>query len=203
MKPTDPPTRPLPEGEPRAREGGALVSRRRALLLGGVAIGALAGATPGAAQLMLPVGDLAKLVRRLLAARRDGVSASKRIRLEDDASPRRAVLQIADDGGGTLALLLIFPIAGEPLHVHTVSIGLDDGESLYLTLFRVPPEGRAGQEIVGAQLEEEDLERLADATRVVVVARGWDQTFEATLDEQELEKIRRYRASRRAASDRP
>jgi hypothetical protein len=64
-------------------------------------------------------------------------------------------------------------------------------------LFRVPPEGRAKQEIVGAQLEEEDLDRIAAATRVVVTARGWDETFVATLDAKELEKIRRYQAARR------
>jgi hypothetical protein len=168
------------------------------------ACGGLAGAASASAQgLMLPVGDLAKLVRKLLAARRDGVHASKRIRLED-ASGRRAVLQIADDGGGTLALLLTFPIeGGEPLHVHTVTVALDDGESLSPTLFRIPPEGRAGQEIVGAELEDEDLERLAAASRVVVIARGWDETFEATLDPQEIEKIRRYRESRRTDLERP
>jgi hypothetical protein len=159
--------------------------------------GTLGSASPAAAQLMLPVGDLAKLVRKLLAARRDGVIASKRVRLRDDASGRGAILQIADDGSGTLALLLTFNVVGEPLHVHTVSIGLDDDESLYLTLFRVPPEGRAKQEIVGAQLEEEDLDRIAAATRVVVTARGWDETFVATLDAKELEKIRRYQAARR------
>jgi hypothetical protein len=188
----------------RSSERASRIVSRRSILAFAALL--LAGSRPPArAQrgtgLMLPVGDLARLVRRLLAGRRDGVTASKRARLEDPSSGRKATLVIADDGSGTLALLLTFDGAGEPLHVHTVSVAPADGESLYLELFRVPPEGRAGQEIVGARLEPADLERLARAEIVTVTARGWDETFVATLEDKELEKIRRFEEKRRPSGE--
>ncbi|HVS65035.1 MAG TPA: hypothetical protein VMT85_16200 [Thermoanaerobaculia bacterium] len=178
------------------------LSRRSAITAGGLMLGGcFVRALAQEGGLMLPVGDLARLVRRLLSSRREGVRASKRVRLTDPDSGRKASLLIADDGTGTLALLLTFTMAGEPLHVHTVSVALDDGESLFLELFRVPPEGRDNREIVGARLELADLERLAAAVSVTVTARGWDESFVAILDAKELDKIRRFHEKREGAPE--
>jgi hypothetical protein len=182
------------------------ISRRGFLVLSGLTLGGALSAAPAqeGPGLLLPVGDLARLVRKLLAARREGVRASKRMRLSDPSSGRTATMLVADDGTETLALLLTFEVVGEPLHVHTVSVTSDDGESLYLELFRAPVADRRNREIVGARLDASDLERLAAATSVTVTARGWDETFTATLDTRELEKIRRFHQARsRATAEEP
>ena len=171
-------------------------------------------AVAASVQLLLPVGfaasaargqgvDVIELVKQLrkLRSLRDE-NASRSFRLKDEHKRSAFFRVVYDDLQG---YYVAFFLRGKPIHVHTLRFTLTDGRSMELPLLpmRQSEDGPKG-ELVLAQLDEDLLATLGNADSMRIYARGWDEIFQASLDQRALSRLGSYyeKVSARLAAER-
>lgn len=141
--------------------------------------------------------DLAPLIRGLLDGRSaDKSAASKPIRLEDEASHRKARLRVVDEGDSPVLVMELVP-SGERLLPHTASLEVDGQASGLRILDLQLSRDHAEPEVVVMLLPAAQLSALTQAARAVLTLHGWDETFTAVIESKDLEKIRSFSDRRR------